>query len=133
MIKKETLKAYIDGVQHQYECDDKLHDALKLIHDDNYNISFVSEEYTSGMYEVMEDFLGHVAHDYLSWWMWETNVGIGKNSSPIETRADHRGVDPHIFIEGELTQTLDTFDKLYDFLATLDTETSVTDDDTITK
>ena len=122
MIKKETLKAYIDGVQHQYECDDLMCDALKFVHSDNYNITMVSEEYVSGMDAVMEEYLGHVAHDYLSWWMWETNVGIGKNSFPIETRADHRGVDPHIFVDDELVHNLDTFDKLYDYLTTLNDE-----------
>ena len=110
MIKKETLKAYIDGVQHQYECDDLMCDALKFVHSDNYNITMVSEKYTSGMDAVMEEYLGHVAHDYLSWWMY---------SFPIETRADHRGVDPHIFVDDELVHNLDTFDKLYDYLTTL--------------
>jgi hypothetical protein len=122
MIEKETLKAYIDGVQHQYDCDESVQEVFKSIHGDNYNITMVSEEYVSGMDAVMEEYLGHVAHDYLSWWMWETNAGIGKNSFPIETRADHRGVDPHIFVDGELAHNLDTFDKLYDFLTTLDDE-----------
>jgi hypothetical protein len=113
MIKKETLKAYIDGVQHQYECDDLMCDALKFVHSDNYNITMVSEEYTSGMDAVMEEYLGHVAHDYLSWWMWETNVGIGKIVL---------GVDPHIFVDDDLVHNLDSFDKLYDYLTTLNDE-----------
>ena len=36
MIKKETLKKYIDGIQHQLDCEDKLFEALKFIHSDNY-------------------------------------------------------------------------------------------------
>ena len=122
MIKKETLKAYIDGVQHQYDCDDNVQKALKSIHADNYNISFVSEKYTQAMEELMEEFIGETASEWLLWWMWETNVGIGKNCFPIETRADHRGVDPHIFVDDELVHNLDTFDKLYDYLTTLDDE-----------
>jgi hypothetical protein len=122
MIKKETLKAYLDGVQHQYDCDDNVQEVFKAIHGDNYNITFISEKYSNGMHEVMEDFLGHVSHDCLQWWMWETNVGIGKNCFPIETRADFRGVDPHIFVGDELVHNLDSFDKLYDYLTTLDLE-----------
>ena len=124
MIKKETLKAYLDGVQHQYECDDLMCDALKFIQPDNYNIAMVSEEYVSGMDAVMEEYLGHVAHDYLSWWMWETNAGIGKHIS---------GVEPRIFIDGEVVYELDTFDKLYDYLVILDADTTLTDNDKITK
>jgi hypothetical protein len=122
MIKKETLKAYIDGVQHQYDCDDSVQEVFKSIHGDNYNITFVSEKYTQAMEELVEEFIGETASEWLLWWMWETNVGIGKNSFPIETRADHRGVDPHIFVDDELVHNLDTFDKLYDYLTTLDDE-----------
>lgn len=117
MIKKETLKAYIDGVQHQYDCDDKVQKAFKTINGDNYNIGFISEKYSKGMDAVMIEYLGHVAHDYLSWWMWETNAGIGKSA---------RGVEPHIFIGGVLAHDLgsfdDSFDKLYDYLTTLNEE-----------
>ena len=113
MIKKETLKAYIDGVQHQHDCDDKLHDALKSIHGDNYYISFVSDKYTQAMEELVEEFIGETASEWLLWWMWETNVGIGKNV---------HGVDPHIFVDDELVHNLDSFDKLYDYLTTLNDE-----------
>ena len=113
MIKKETLKAYLDGVQHQYDCDDNVQEVFKAIHGDNYNITFISEKYSNGMHEVMEDFLGHVSHDCLQWWMWETNVGIGKNV---------HGVDPHIFVDDDLVHNLDSFDKLYDYLTTLNDE-----------
>lgn len=124
MIKKETLKAYLDGVRHQYECDAVMVDALKHVHSDNYNITLVSDEYTLGMDAVMKEYLGHVVHDYLSWWMWETNAGVGKHNS---------GVEPHISVGDKISYVLDTFDELYDYLVTLDAELTLAANDKITE
>ena len=108
MIKKETLKKYIDGIQHQNDAEQKLFEALKFIQPDNYNISLVSETYSMAMEAVLEEFMGAVAYDYLQWWMWETNAGMNNNVS---------GVEPEVFdSDGKLLHTLDTFDKLYDYL-----------------
>jgi len=107
MIKKETLKNYIDGIKHQNDCEDKLFDALKFIQPDNYNISLVSDTYFMAMEAVVEEFMGEVAFEYLQWWMWETSAGINNNTQ-----------EPEIFDnDGKLLHTLDTFDKLYDYLA----------------
>ena len=111
MIKKETLKKYIDGLNHQNECDNKFHDVLEFIHADNYNISLVSEKYSMAMEALVEEFIGTVAFDFLQWWLWETNVGIGDNKF---------GVEPEIFDGEKLIHTIDTFDKLYDYLAQLE-------------
>ena len=120
MIKKEILKNYIDGLNHQNECDNKFHDVLKFIHPDNYNISLVSEKYSMAMEALVEEFIGPIAFDFLQWWLWETNVGIGDNKFRV---------DPFIFDKnGDTTHTLDTFDKLYDYLISLDdAEVSVTE------
>jgi len=111
MIKKETLKKYIDGIQHQNDCEDKLFEALKFTHSDNYNISLVSEKYSMAMEALVEEFIGTVAFDFLQWWLWETNVGISDNKF---------GVEPQIFDGEKLIHTIDTFDKLYDYLAQLE-------------
>ena len=110
MIKKETLKKYIDGIQHQNDCEDKLFEALKFIHSDNYNISLVSEKYSMAMEALVEEFIGPIAFDFLQWWLWETTAGI----HGIELT-----VEPEIFDGEKLIHTLDTFDKLYDYLAQL--------------
>ena len=120
MIKKEILKNYVDGLNQQNKCDDKFHDVLKFIHADNYNISLVSESFTIAMDALIEEVIGKNAFDWLQWWLWETNVGIGDNEF---------GVDPVIFDKNsQITHTLDTFDKLYDYLISLDdAEVSVTE------
>ena len=111
MIKKETLKKYIDGLNHQNECDNKFHDVLEFIHADNYNISLVSEKYSMAMEALVEEFIGKNAFDWLQWWLWETNAGI----HGIELT-----VEPEIFDGEKLIHTIDTFDKLYDYLAQLE-------------
>ena len=120
MIKKEILKNYIDGLNHQSDCDNHFNDVLKFIHADNYNISLVSESFTIAMDALIEEVIGKNTFDCLQWWLWETNVGIGDNKF---------GVDPVIFDKnGDTTHTLDTFDKLYDYLISLDdVEVSVTE------
>ena len=120
MIKKEILKNYIDGLIHQNECDNKFYDVLKFIHADNYNISLVSESYTIAMDALIEEVIGKNTFDCLQWWLWETNVGIGDNKFRV---------DPVIFDKNdEIIHTLDTFDKLYDYLISLDdAEVSVTE------
>ena len=118
MIKKEILKNYVDGLNQQNKCDNKFYDVLKFIHADNYNISLVSESFTIAMDALIEEVIGKNTFDCLQWWLWETNVGIGDNEF---------GVDPVIFDKnGDTTHTLDTFDKLYDYLISLDDEESVT-------
>ena len=110
MIKKEILKNYVDGLNHQNECDNKFHDVLKFIHPDNYNISLVSEKYSMAMEALVEEFIGKTAFDWLQWWLWETTAGI----HGIELT-----VEPEIFDGEKLIHTIDTFDKLYDYLAQL--------------
>jgi len=119
MIKKEILKNYVDGLNQQNKCDKKFHDVLKFIHADNYNISLVSESFTIAMDALIEEVIGKNTFDWLQWWLWESNVGIGDNKF---------GVDPVIFDKNsQITHTLDTFDKLYDYLISLDdAEVSVT-------
>ena len=112
MIKKETLKKYIDGIQHQNDCEDKLFEALKFTHSDNYNISLVSEKYSMAMEALVEEFIGPIAFDFLQWWLWETTAGMNGNGIT--------GVEPEIFDGEKLIHTIDTFDKLYDYLAQLE-------------
>jgi len=120
MIKKEILKNYVDGLNQQNKCDNKFYDVLKFIHADNYNISLVSESFTIAMDALIEEVIGKNTFDCLQWWLWETNVGIGDKEF---------GVDPVIFDKNsQITHTLDTFDKLYDYLISLDdAEVSVTE------
>ena len=120
MIKKEILKNYVDGLNQQNKCDNKFYDVLKFIHADNYNISLVSESFTIAMDALIEEVIGKNTFDCLQWWLWETNVGIGDNQF---------GVDPVIFDKNdEIIHTLDTFDKLYDYLISHDdAEVSVTE------
>ena len=112
MIKKEILKNYIDGLNHQNECDNKFHDVLEFIHADNYNISLVSEKYSMAMEALVEEFIGPIAFDFLQWWLWETTAGMNGNGIT--------GVEPEIFDGKKLIHTIDTFDKLYDYLAQLE-------------
>jgi len=76
--------------------------------------------FTIAMDALIEEVIGKNTFDCLQWWLWETNVGIGDNKF---------GVDPVIFDKnGDTTHTLDTFDKLYDYLISLDdAEVSVTE------
>ena len=111
MIKKEILKNYIDGLNHQSDCDNHFNDVLKFIHADNYNISLVSESFTIAMDALIEEVIGKNAFDWLQWWLWETTAGI----HGIELT-----VEPEIFDGEKLIHTIDTFDKLYDYLAQLE-------------
>jgi len=117
MITKEILKNYIDGIQHQDDCERKVFEALAFIQPDNYNITLVSEKYSRAMEELIEEFIGETAFEWLQWWMWETNAGM-KNTV--------HGVEPEIFEGEELIHTLDTFDKLYDYLVQCENEQTTT-------
>jgi hypothetical protein len=107
MIKKETLKQYVDGFMYQQKCEEELFEVLKTLNNDNYNISLLSEVYFEAIESLLNDVMGDTAFDHLQWLLYETN--FNKNNT--------YGVEPKIYnADGKVLHHFKTLDDFWKFI-----------------
>lgn len=106
MISKEVLKQYIDALKETDKVFDKLNLALQGINADNPSIYLIPEVYPKAVEAILSEILGEHNFDTLMWWIYECNCG--ETHSHIWEKEDLGKLEP--------THTLDTFDKLYQYL-----------------